>query len=383
MFCESRFCLSSVLSFLVAALVNFSCSEKRNANEGTIDAAVETIEVNGDQKFDISDRVKKKEFILLENNDRSMFSNIDKMLVRKNRIYIMDVTGLHYVYVFDTNGEFVRRVGTIGDGPLEHRKIIDFDVDDLGNILVLDYQRMKLRKYDADGNAISAAEIPFRAYGFGILGPDRYIFSLTHEAGNDETEGFKIAITDSLFSVKNRYFSFKENDLDNKHSVGLFQKYQDETLFNKPVNDTLVVFGPMGNIKKMYRFDFGTRTVPEDMRLDYEKVTFHRKEGKMDYLYQSPMRIGDLIVGNLFSGSNKGIFMYDLAEHRFTQKEFDSNELSTNDINLPLTTDGDSIIFSYLDFSILDYLRKGDLPDDVTRHVKSNEGRAIIKYTLN
>jgi hypothetical protein len=374
--------LSRALAFLLSALTIVSCSKDRGENTSQLKIAAEKIEINDAEKFDIANRVDKKEFILLENGERSMFSNIDKMLVKGDKIYIMDVTGLHYIYVFDIKGKFIKRIGTLGDGPLEHRRIIDFDVDDFGNVLVLDYQRMKLRKYDSGGNPVNATEIPFRAYGFGILGPDRYIFSLTNEAGNDETEGFKIAITDSLLSVKSKYFSFKENDLDNKHSVGLFQRYKDETLFNKPVNDTLVVFGPTGEIKKMYKFDFGSRSVPEDMRLDYEKVTFHRKEGKMDYLYQSPMRIKNLMVGNLFSGSNKGIFMYDLVERRFARKAFDSNELSTDDINLPLTTYGDSTVFSYLDFGILDYLRKSDLPDDVIKHVKANEGRVVIRYTL-
>jgi hypothetical protein len=80
--------------------------------------------------------VKTKE-IEINPGEENAFGFLRKTIIRNNNIYI--ATGLpNTMMVFNPEGKLIRKIGRLGSGPGEFKIVRDFDVDDKGNIYVLD-----------------------------------------------------------------------------------------------------------------------------------------------------------------------------------------------------------------------------------------------------
>ena len=96
----------------------------------------------------LSTLFKSVKCIPLETNDNSLLGGMDKVLVYKDVIYVLDNSIAKGLFVFDGKGNFVRQIGKIGNGPGEYSRIYDFTIDtDNNNILILG-ERGKILFYD-------------------------------------------------------------------------------------------------------------------------------------------------------------------------------------------------------------------------------------------
>lgn len=75
----------------------------------------------------LSSTLSHFDLIPLETNDSCLISEIDVIKKRNGRYYIQ--SGRKYLYVFDGNGKFLRKIGNVGEGPGEYSILSDFDVD--------------------------------------------------------------------------------------------------------------------------------------------------------------------------------------------------------------------------------------------------------------
>lgn len=91
------------------------------------------------------------EFVPLETNDSCLIDEIDKLLIAKNRIFIL--TKHEEIFVFNEVGQFIKKVGTKGKGPLEILKPFDISISNEYNLYILDIG--KIIKSDLNGNILS------------------------------------------------------------------------------------------------------------------------------------------------------------------------------------------------------------------------------------
>ena len=70
------------------------------------------------------------EYILLEAHPDGLFREIDKLIVKNDKIFIFDFIGRNQVLVFDRNGKFLYKTGNRGRGPKEYIQLRNFTVDD-------------------------------------------------------------------------------------------------------------------------------------------------------------------------------------------------------------------------------------------------------------
>ena len=83
------------------------------------------------------DRVKSIEYIKLDSSEP--IGVIDKMIVTKDKIYILDCYTAQQIFVFDKTGNLLFRIKNKGRGPKEYQSIRDMQVDTIRNeILVND-----------------------------------------------------------------------------------------------------------------------------------------------------------------------------------------------------------------------------------------------------
>lgn len=118
---------------------------------------------NHEEAFNYSSIFKNAKIIIPEFTDNSIIGYIDKIHVFDNYILILDRNMFNMsqvLFVFDTQGNFIRRIGNIGKGPGEYTAISDFTVDDSGFVYILDTHKHNILKYDVNtGNYINTVNI--------------------------------------------------------------------------------------------------------------------------------------------------------------------------------------------------------------------------------
>ena len=98
------------------------------------------------------DRVKSIEYIKLDSSEP--IGVIDKMIVTKDKIYILDCYTAQQIFVFDKTGNLLFRIKNKGRGPKEYESIRDMQVDTIRNeILVNDALARSYLYFSADDGA--------------------------------------------------------------------------------------------------------------------------------------------------------------------------------------------------------------------------------------
>lgn len=114
----------------------FSCkNENRATSENSVFVAnldsISTVE------FKYSNLFKKATAIILDNKEVALIG-INKMLIHEDSLYLLDRKS-QGVYVFQKDGNFVRRFGNLGVGPGEYISCRDFAINpDTNEIYIFD-----------------------------------------------------------------------------------------------------------------------------------------------------------------------------------------------------------------------------------------------------
>ena len=132
--------------FCILLFVLFSCkNENHNVDRGEIFIA--NLDSTCTSEFKYSDLYKKVTAIILDNKE-VMLTEISKMLVYKDKLYLLDRRA-QGVYAFCKDGSFVCKFGNLGAGPDEYVSCNDFGINaDAGEIYIYDMAKHRIHKYD-------------------------------------------------------------------------------------------------------------------------------------------------------------------------------------------------------------------------------------------
>lgn len=90
-------------------------------------------------------------FIRLATNDNCLIGEIHQVLCTDNLIFILDTFVANSVYCFDKQGNFIRKIGNVGEGPGEYLRLCKIALTgDRKQIVLYDWNR--LHYYDLNGN---------------------------------------------------------------------------------------------------------------------------------------------------------------------------------------------------------------------------------------
>jgi hypothetical protein len=90
-------------------------------------------------------------YIPLETTDDCLIGNINKALIRNNRIYVADFDQAFALFVFDLQGKFLFKIARMGQGPGEYVSFRDFDIQSNGDIYMFDHFGRKFLLFDSEG----------------------------------------------------------------------------------------------------------------------------------------------------------------------------------------------------------------------------------------
>ncbi|WP_280748574.1 6-bladed beta-propeller [Parabacteroides sp. PF5-9] len=108
--------------------------------------------LNKETKITVDEIASNSQIIPLETNEHILIKQINKILLEHDQFFILHD---NLCSVFNLNGQFIRRIGTNGQGPGEYTQITDLFIDDKGQIIFFDSASHQLFFHQSDGSFYS------------------------------------------------------------------------------------------------------------------------------------------------------------------------------------------------------------------------------------
>ena len=130
-----------------------SCNTKQKDGLFTI-----SVESAGKSTIPLSEISENIEEIELELTDNSLIFRIEKVSYTEEYIVIQGGGGTH-IWLFNRNGKFIRRIGSVGQGPGEYIRIKDFTIDTKNKQIIVACSGGKYICYDFLGKLIKESAV--------------------------------------------------------------------------------------------------------------------------------------------------------------------------------------------------------------------------------
>jgi len=285
---------------LISGLIVFSlsCSRGSGTAENTVLDEDDTnqeqspeIDINkpnlGDKVLKLSDIAGNIEYIPLETNKNCLIKNINALELVGPYIYVSSPGQL---LLFDTDGHFVRRIGSEGNGPGEYNAIADIAVDNVdSSVYLINILGKKIMHFSIDGEFLDSFPLDFPVVADNIELYDGNIylsFSDMVNSPGDESKKVMLAAFTRSGNMIGKYGStlpVRDNLRVNIMLPCEVLYTYDNALFVKEVrSDTLYRISEDEILDPRYVFNFSESKMPLH-EYSYESFTKHYMGGK--YLY--------------------------------------------------------------------------------------------------
>ncbi len=168
--------MKHLLFLMLAPFMCLSCGNKGHKDLQT------AYSMNLDTALQLLPEITDVECIPLETNDASLIADIDKVLYCNKTFYVFDKVGKK-VLLFDRQGNFLKSIHKIGQGPGEYTEPCDMDVDGEGNIYLADWATQSIIMYrSGDENNYEVNRIGAYFLDFAVVGNSVYL-GLVYQEG--------------------------------------------------------------------------------------------------------------------------------------------------------------------------------------------------------
>jgi len=260
-----------------------------------------------------TDPTLSTEIIKLESSTKEqLIGQIDKLICKNNKFYILDRTIAKAVYVFDEDGKFEFRIKRRGLGPGEYNECWDIDVDNEGNIYILGVNMYKVIKYDKNGKYLKEASYGFQTFNFCNVAADTFALYQMNRFHDSKELNYNIIYwtTDGLIPF--RYFPYShEQNRGFTIRPSYFQRNESSILFSSIYCDTIFEVSTEG-LSAKYIFK------PKDS--EYYKKSYQIQDHKerSQYLYKSDvpwnfhnyLENDEQFISSFFYKSNVGVLIF-------------------------------------------------------------------------
>ena len=227
--------------------------DKIKESLGNRELSLSTI-VQGNSELSLSTFVEKIDIIPLEFTDDCILSEINKVVIHDNNIFIMERNSNSCkIYRFDMQGNFLNSIGSPGQGPQELLALEDFSINEDNNtVYILDNVKQMIYHFDFNGRFIERIVIDPDADRFEYKNGLFYIYC---DHPNEGEYLFNLIIRNIKGDVLAVYFPSKQ--YISTTSAKPFTKTNNALLFN-PTFDYMVYELNEDSLKNLFLFDFGS-----------------------------------------------------------------------------------------------------------------------------
>lgn len=368
---------SGIVMVMSATLCGCSGSTGTKTHQNSKDNEIVEVKVSEPAEKDSGENsIKSVDFIPMQESSEAMFVNVDKMIYDNDEFYMLDRMGDNTLAVFDKNGKYLRSIGVKGEGPEEYVRAWDFDVDRT-NVYVYDRMRDNMLVFKKTGEFVKSLKIPKSSNGFALLENGGYIF-----AADMDNSGNQIVITDSLMNPVKEMMPFAKGYANDFMINNILRRSDDGIIYHRALSDTVYLFSKDGKPVKRYAMNLENRNVPKELQLSFEQFLMSAKSKDYAYLNDSPMILGNRMVGTFVDRDKRGNFIYDLKTAK-TQNivRLDPKTVNIRMILSPVGTYGNAIYGVADENALAPMIERGEIPDSISEWVKKGN-RVIIRYEI-
>jgi hypothetical protein len=228
----------------------------------------------------ISDSIKA---VKLSTDEDNIIGCVQKIIYNDERLFILDRKKSKGIFVFSKDGQFLNKIGTLGQGPGEYAEPTDFDVYD-GKVYVLDQLQSRLNIYELDGEYVSSKRMPFIATALSIAN-DSTIYFNNIDADNQHLNdliNYSIYITDSNFKINGCALYREHGKYSSVLADNLLNRYSGAIYYHAPLTNTIYKIDGE-RIAPFYKIDFGKKSLPKDMLLNENWKNFTSESVQSSY----------------------------------------------------------------------------------------------------
>lgn len=203
----------------------------------------------------LSSLIKNVHVVPLETKGEILIGRINKLLIHNNQLFILDMTFAKSLFVFNKDGSFSHKIGSIGKGPGEYINISDFSIDTKNNVIyILDSHSQKVNLHDtATGKYIKSVKIKndfFRSFRLQFV--DGKLYTDVHQPLGASDNCFLLRVINT--ETGEQEACWMPSSQYNKGWTELFFKghnefithAQDAVKFKQLFMDTVVMITPVG-----------------------------------------------------------------------------------------------------------------------------------------
>ena len=270
----------------------FSCN-KTIRNNAEFEAQVKNIivDLNRNPQLPYDSLISKAVFIKLETNKQNTIGQISQILFVDSLIVVVDSESAQSINIFDLEGRWKCKVGSIGSGPEEFIEISNVViVPERKWICILDRPQKKILYFDLAGQFISYERQSFMLNYFEYIDTDHKAFNVIgmYDYAYGKNRGNALIVTNSTNNIL--YGEFNDTyqiDFDFVINRPL-RKFADKVFFTPNMTDSIFIV-ERDKIVPKYYIDIKTNGMP---RLSNKTLTNKKLD---DYMKRFFFFNGDFI----------------------------------------------------------------------------------------
>lgn len=339
-------------SLIILLLYSTSCIKNDKAENDTYSqykVEKRVYDISKSILLENKDAIQIKKIIKLSVDSKVPLGCVDKLIIAEDRVFILDRTFSRYLFIYDSNGILLAKIGDKGQGPGEYFDgPKDFYIDDKNKqITVFESQSKMINTYDWNGNIINNRRLA-NSWPYSFAKKDSFYYFAYKTI---DKNSYLLQVEDENENVYEKYKKLnKKRDVvkDNCFYVTAQQVY-----FVEDYNNDVVVLKD-GNIHKFLSFDFGENSISKDFLSEHKGKEFIKNA----LSNHKATNIANIVeTNNLFSFQ----FSFQKMLYQVIQSKENGNYLcgvALNSFNFPglvFTNFGDELV-TVLTAELLDHL---------------------------
>tara|TARA_R110000796_G_scaffold71409_5_gene162167 strand:+ start:35657 stop:36808 length:1152 start_codon:yes stop_codon:yes gene_type:complete len=275
-----------------------ACSTKGNTKS---DNDLQVISI-GEVTKDIGDNlITDRSEIKLELTDSSTLGPIDKMIMYKGKIYLLDIRVTKSLYIFNLEGEILRRIHSIGEAEGQFYLPFDFNINQFSDeINILDVRQRRMLNYDLEGNFKSQHKVNGQISDFASLNKDNFVFHMDgrQDDPTEKKELLQIANKSNDSTFLSGVLEYGSTDYVKIFNSLTFSN--ERIIYMQSMHDSIYMVTEK-EIKPIYSIDFNGHNIPSEIK------------GKDPMDFRQALMTGDyyIVQGNLFESDNLLTFSWE------------------------------------------------------------------------
>ncbi len=248
----------------------------------------------------------------LEASKESLIGEVSKVMFANGRYHILDRQVVKGVLVFDDQGQFLFKIRKRGRGPGEYAECYDMDVDEEGNIYVLDVNNRKIIRYDSNGRFAEEHPYQIPSMGFSKIAQDTFAMYQFQIMTEDQGQQFDLVYWTTQQQRAKKYFPYEP--VMGSRTRYVFQNFfrsSEALLFHLSFSDTVYQVANAG-LEARYVLDFGRHTVPQTVKsMNNDEVTPFIESNSYAWKKSNFFENKTHFVGGYRLDEEMGMFVYE------------------------------------------------------------------------